>query len=804
MNINLKIVLSVVVAALLAMLPNSSASASVPSFDTNLEPVVTDNLPVIGATTMSNVKEGDATSNSNTAYPLYAPYAGATSDAWWDYLVAEQQQARLPLIKLITSGYPKDVSPDITTDFGANPYYLPKYIQALQRYGAANSVKFACCPFGVSGAYETILGLPKGTQVDFSNEASWTSVWWNNEIGPWFAAIPKENYYMLRGGIPMEFWGLSATGPGGYSHQQGNISRFFEFINQKVQALYGVQVSFVICDTTTSYDTTLATYPRLIAMNPWFQAPVGYGYTTFTPYGQSTPVTYGTMVPGWTQGNNDNIRIPRNGPNGTGTMGDTANNGFNAGISSKADIISIEGWTDNAEGVASWRASTESNTLNTKFWLYPNQYGNIIRSFADLRTTTLRLEAESCDKYNDPGGVGGVFRRSPSKLDIKTLQGSGWAISPTVAGEWIEWDGLSYSAGNYKFPMRYSSAVAGHVVRLYVDGNALPDVTVPSTGDNNNYDTCYLGQATLSHGNHTLKLYFVDGNVNVDWVFTKKYDPVMGLRSLQNNQIVSADLGGNSVLTANRSSVGAWEQITVDDLNGGILNSGDSVALQVHDGLYASAENGGGWAVSPNRRTQGAWETWTIVKVNGSGQITDGNQVAFKSNNGRYLNVQSNGSVDVTGWSVGTAQTFTISNFTQPSLPPKLIPGTSISLQAQANGKYVTSDIGGTTPLIANKPSAGPWEHFTVVDAGGGKIGLRANSNGKYVTSDISGTTPLIANKTSVGAWETFNEVDAGGGKIALRANSNGKFVSADNAGANPLIGNRISYGAWESYTVGN
>jgi hypothetical protein len=122
---------------------------------------------------------------------------------------------------------------------------------------------------------------------------------------------------------------------------------------------------------------------------------------------------------------------------------------------------------------------------------------------------------------------------------------------------------------------------------------------------------------------------------------------------------------------------------------------------------------------------------------------------------------------------------------------------------ANANGKYVTADNGGASPLIANRTSVGTSEKFTVVDAGGGKIGLRAMANNKIVCADNNGANPLIANRDSVGAWESFTEVDAGGGKIALFANVNGKFVCADNAGANPLIANRTSFGAWETYTVG-
>jgi len=132
----------------------------------------------------------------------------------------------------------------------------------------------------------------------------------------------------------------------------------------------------------------------------------------------------------------------------------------------------------------------------------------------------------------------------------------------------------------------------------------------------------------------------------------------------------------------------------------------------------------------------------------------------------------------------------------------KLTPGTSVSLQAQANGKYVCADDAGTSPLIANRTAVGSYETFTVVDAGGGNVALRAQANGEYVCADNAGASPLIANRTAIGSYETFTEVDAGGGNIGLRAQANGEYVCADNAGTSPLIANRTAVGSYETFAV--
>jgi len=131
----------------------------------------------------------------------------------------------------------------------------------------------------------------------------------------------------------------------------------------------------------------------------------------------------------------------------------------------------------------------------------------------------------------------------------------------------------------------------------------------------------------------------------------------------------------------------------------------------------------------------------------------------------------------------------------------KLIPGSSICLQDYANSKYVSADNFGNNPLVANRAVAGPWESFTVLDAGGGNIALRSQINGQYVCADNTGTSPLIANRTAFGPWESFTEVDAGGGRVALRAVANSKYVSANN-GTNTLIATTTSISNWEAFTV--
>jgi hypothetical protein len=83
-----------------------------------------------------------------------------------------------------------------------------------------------------------------------------------------------------------------------------------------------------------------------------------------------------------------------------------------------------------------------------------------------------------------------------------------------------------------------------------------------------------------------------------------------------------------------------------------------------------------------------------------------------------------------------------------------------ISLRAHANGKIVTADNAGASPLIANRTAIGPWEQFDLINNSDGSVSFRAHANGDIVTADNAGASPLIANRTAIGPWEEFDLIN--------------------------------------------
>ncbi len=145
----LRFLLSLAVAS--AAVPFSPAQAAVPSGDITLQPVLTDNLPIFTSLTAYNYVDSNVVPTSMDPFdaPLYYPF-DTTTAAWWDNLVADQLQARLPVIMFATRGVP-GAAPGTTITattppVGNNmdPRLLSDEMSALSRAGATNLVKIAC------------------------------------------------------------------------------------------------------------------------------------------------------------------------------------------------------------------------------------------------------------------------------------------------------------------------------------------------------------------------------------------------------------------------------------------------------------------------------------------------------------------------------------------------------------------------------------------------------------------------------------------------------------------------------------
>ena len=128
--------------------------------------------------------------------------------------------------------------------------------------------------------------------------------------------------------------------------------------------------------------------------------------------------------------------------------------------------------------------------------------------------------------------------------------------------------------------------------------------------------------------------------------------PIVGLRAVANDRIVTAEAAGGQSLIANRTVVDSWERFAWQSLAGGRVAIRATINRQ-----FVTAESGGAQPLIANRPDLAQWETFDLI------------------NN----------------------------------------PDGTISLRSLANGRYVTAEAGGGQPLIANRTAIGPWEKFVLL-----------------------------------------------------------------------------------------
>jgi hypothetical protein len=628
-------------------------------------------VPVFAALTGYASDETSATQASQV--PLYTPY-DSTDPAWWDNLVAEQSQARTRRLLFPTRGV-NSLDPSNTSGPGdMNPRRLSAWVDAVMRAGSGNLFEAGCyvdTPF-MAELSATFHGSADGTPFDLSNQSDWNDVFWLRAIKPWFDTVPSSFWWTAsdntpggRGPTVIQFAALDTAR---FQNINGNASQLLGFIAQQFQSAYGSAPVFVLDQSWFSLDASVMMLTDVIGNSPSFSPPATPN--AFTSYQNRS---FGTAVPGFTDPSYDDpsnpnyhsisLVIARETTNADGSSENTLESGLVAATNTNS-VTLLQSFTDYDDSSGFYRSAA---------WDFPNQYLNLTRRYSDLRTVTLQLEAEGCDSFNDttPGNSGGAFRRS-GDLDVRTLtSGSGWAVTDTVAGEWLEFRDVDFSAGNYEFIANYSttdgatqsSAPQKHL-QIAVDGTKLLPALVPGTQSADSFNAMYLGQTTLTHGPHTLRLTFLDGNVDLDWLFLKKTDPLITLQT-SGGTFVSAIVGGNDVLDGSIVKASIYENFSIDDLNGGALENGDRVALQTYDGYYVTADPASGM-VTTGARAPDDTTTFTIVIVDAAdagNQLTSGQSIALLTADGaHYLTVGTdpNEQLDASGSSIGPAQTFVI------------------------------------------------------------------------------------------------------------------------------------------------
>jgi hypothetical protein len=199
----------------------------------------------------------------------------------------------------------------------------------------------------------------------------------------------------------------------------------------------------------------------------------------------------------------------------------------------------------------------------------------------------------------------------------------------------------------------------------------------------------------------------------------------VGLQS-SGGYYVSANNGGGGAVYVGAPWLRQWEDVTIVDINGGLLQTGDIINLLTHDGHYLMAQNNGGGVVDATSTHALTWEQFVVLKQNGSGPIVAGDTVALRAGGGQYVTASGGGSsttvLSAASNSVGTSERF------------KLV-------------TIPTSCSYAISPSQQSAPAAGGTFTFTITTSAGCGWTAAVTSGGSFLSllssPDGSGTATL-------------------------------------------------------------
>ncbi len=607
----------------LVILSYKDAWGSIPASDITLDRPVNVGIPTLGYITGYEMSSGNPGGTGQNAWnpaefenPLYYPY-DRNESRWWDNLVEEVLFSRAHVIFAHGRGCYSVSGPDTSGNGNMCPRLLSELVGAIQRAGASGIIKVGM--WDDTAAYQLAAKTYEGSsdpnyKFDMSNSVLRDEVIWKRNIRIWHDTVPQSLWFNLPG-TNRPIIAMWSIGDAFFKNQANHARILLIELSGKFYARYGVKPYFLLDQNWLSEDPTVSSLEEVIGVNNWFTPPVSsYTYRSFKNR------TWGVAVPSFrdvrnTPGCGVTCReIPRNN-------GYTLSSALNQGYTQNASLVLLEGATNVIETAGFYRSDDIS-------YDYPSQPLQIVRNFADLRTSTLRLQAEACDTYSDStsGNSGSSYRNGD--LDVSTLPGSGWIVTNTAGNEWLKFQDIKLSEGNYRFSARAKASASGKSMRLELNGISLGSKSIPV----GSFDNFHLGEAFVQHGDVDIEAIFETDGIELDWIFVKKIDPTVSLKTLS-NYYVSAEAGGGDVLTADRISKGIWETFVLIDKNGGHLQSGDVIRLQTYNGHFVVTEGGGGGAVNADRLIPNVWEEFTIIKVGGSGVIASGDTIALRANN---------------------------------------------------------------------------------------------------------------------------------------------------------------------------
>lgn len=148
----------------------------------------------------------------------------------------------------------------------------------------------------------------------------------------------------------------------------------------------------------------------------------------------------------------------------------------------------------------------------------------------------------------------------------------------------------------------------------------------------------------------------------------------------------------------------------------GLMGTPYSVSFQADNGNYVVAESNGDDVINADRTSIGSWETLWLYDLNG-GSLESGDSVAIMTNNESYwFNAPLWSDGQMHAWPDTTYPPTVESIFEIIQLGSGTIGnGDSIALRAGSSRYYLCAEYGGGDTVTASRTSIGPWETFELI-----------------------------------------------------------------------------------------
>jgi chitinase len=108
-------------------------------------------------------------------------------------------------------------------------------------------------------------------------------------------------------------------------------------------------------------------------------------------------------------------------------------------------------------------------------------------------------------------------------------------------------------------------------------------------------------------------------------------------------RFVGAENNGGGAVNATATLAQAWERFSIEDINGGTLESGDRVHIRAGNGQFFQALNGGGSSLNAASNNRLEWEIFTLDKESGGGPINNGDVVGIQAWSGNWVSAENGG-----------------------------------------------------------------------------------------------------------------------------------------------------------------